>query len=147
MIEILTAVIRQLIAAGHDIDAVYGERWLHGFQSDRIEKPTFFFQPQLYNLDIQQALELHTLKWYIAHTTDQADTDQRKTIESETELQTINHAFIVALRNYTDSSGVKPLTNFQQPQITAFHDFPLFNLPASGFINELRVSLILTSLC
>lgn len=146
MINILQAIFQQLIDAGNDIKAVYGERWLHAFEGIN-DKVTFYMQPQSFRFNIQNNEYTQRLTWVIAYEAQQAEIDQNKTIVTEEEIWAVNLKFISALINYTDINGFKPFTDFGEIQANAFHDITLFNYPASGFICEVEFKQLSTIFC
>jgi len=146
MIQILQQIFTALIAAGNDIKAVYGERWLHAFEGIN-DKVTFYVQPQTFRFNTDTNEKAHRLTWVIAYESEQAKIDQNDTIITEEQIWAVNQKFISALKTYTDSNGFQTFTDFGEVQASAFHDIALFNFPASGFTCEVEFKQLSTTFC
>ena len=147
MITIIKAVIAKMVADGHDIDCVYGERWVHGFKSDKIEKITFFVTPQEYSYDTNTGEKLVNLKWMVAKEVDQSEIDEDINISLESTIETMNLHFIQELKRYVDVNDRQLINDFQTVKCTAFHDITLLSHSGVGFLCEVQFKQILLSSC
>jgi len=147
MIEILKAVIAELIAAGHDIDCVYGERWVQGFKSDKVAKVTFFVNPQEYSYDTNTAEKSVNLKWVVAKEIPQNEINEDTNSTQELSIEAINLHFIQSLKQYEDANGRQLINDFGTVRCSAFHDLTLFSMPASGFTCEATFKQIMITAC